>query len=67
MQENWIPVYEAVDEFRAELVKQVLHDNSIAAFILNQQDSSYHFGEVKVCVHQSDVIRAKHIISMHQL
>ena len=59
---DWIPVYSANLLYQAELLKQVLADNEIAAFVLNQKDSAYLFGSVEVCVRQNDVLRAKHVI-----
>ncbi|PLX09359.1 MAG: hypothetical protein C0596_02090 [Marinilabiliales bacterium] len=48
-------------EYLAELLKQVLNDNNIAAFIINRQDSSYHFGDIEVFVNDEDVEKAKEI------
>lgn len=67
MTENWLPVYGTNLLWEAEIVKQVLFDNNITAFILNQQDSAYLFGEIKVCVKPDDVIRAKYIINKIEL
>ncbi|WP_339606851.1 DUF2007 domain-containing protein [uncultured Roseivirga sp.] len=46
----------------AEIVKAVLLDNDIEAVLLNQKDSSYHFGSMEVKVEQSNVIKALKII-----
>lgn len=63
MDDGWVSVYSSGQLYRAEIVKEILFDNGIPAFVLNQQDSNYLFGEINVCVKQSDVIRSKHIIN----
>lgn len=63
MEGDWIPIYSTDKLYKAELIKQVLADNQIAAFVLNQKDSTYLFGNVEICVRQGDVIRAKHLLN----
>ncbi len=62
MSDNLVVVYRTNQVFHAELLKQYLFDNGIAAFSVNKQDSSYHFGSVEVYVNRDDVIRAKVLI-----
>ncbi len=52
-------VYETGTEYLAELLKQVLEDNYINAFIFNRQDSSYRFGDIEVYVNAEDIEKAK--------
>lgn len=54
-------VYSTGTEYLAELIKQVLFDNNIESFIINRQDSSYHFGDIEVFVKKSDFDKAKSI------
>jgi len=54
-------VYSTGTEYLAELLKHVLTDNGIEAFIINRQDSSYHFGDIEVFVSKSDFEKAKSI------
>ena len=63
MDDSWISVYSTTQLYQAEIIKQILSDNQITAFVLNQKDSTYLFGEVEVCVKPGDVIRAKHILN----
>jgi hypothetical protein len=65
--EEWIPVYAGDMLYKAEIVKQILIDNRIMAFVLNKRDSFYQFGDVEVCVRSEDVIRAKHIVNKIEL
>lgn len=66
-QNEWISVYTVDMPYKAEIVKQVLIDNQIMAFILNKRDSFYQFGDIEVCVRPEDVIRAKHIVNKIEL
>ncbi len=52
-------VYATGTEYLSELLKQVLLDNEIEAFVINRQDSSYHFGDIEVYVKQIDFEKAK--------
>ena len=48
MNNDWIEVYSTNDIFKAEVIKNMLISNNIEAIIMNQQDSSYHFGTAKI-------------------
>lgn len=63
MNNNWIEVYSTNDIFKAEVIKNMLISNNIEAIIMNQQDSSYHFGTAKIYTHKKNISKAKKIIS----
>lgn len=55
MDNNWIKVYTTQDAITAEIIKQGLIENEIAAVIMNKKDSSYQtFGTVDVMVSEAD-------------
>ena len=62
MEKNLVHIYSTAQPYTAELVKQMLIDKNIAAFLVNKQDSFYKFGEVELYVHRDHVIRAKMLI-----
>lgn len=62
MDNSWVTVYSTDQLYKAELIKQILSDQQITAFVLNQQDSTYLFGNIEICVMPADVMRAKHIL-----
>ena len=62
MESNKVFVYSTNNRVEAELVKQQLSNNNIAAFIINKMDSSYLFGDIEIHVDRDDVIRSKKII-----
>lgn len=62
MEENLVHIYSTAQPYTAELVRQMLVDKNIGAFLVNKQDSTYKFGEVELYVNRDDVIRAKMLI-----
>jgi hypothetical protein len=63
MEKDWVCIYRNSFVPKAEIIKQLLIDNTIEAVLLNKQDSSYQsFGEAEIYVHQSNVLKAKHLI-----
>jgi len=63
MNNDWIEVYSTNDIFKAEVIKNMLISNNIDAIIMNQQDSSYHFGTAKIYTKKENILMAKEIIS----
>jgi hypothetical protein len=63
MNNDWIEVYSTNDIFKAEVIKNMLISNNIEAIIMNQQDSSYHFGTAKIYTKKESILKAKEIIS----
>lgn len=56
MENNWVKVYTTQDPISAEIIKQGLIENEIAAVIMNKKDSSYQtFGTVHVMVSEIDL------------
>ncbi|MET1057622.1 MAG: DUF2007 domain-containing protein [Pedobacter sp.] len=56
MENNWVKVYTTQDPITAEIIKQGLIENEIAAVIMNKKDSSYQtFGTVDVMVSEADL------------
>jgi hypothetical protein len=62
MATDQVHIYSIGDSYRAELIRQMLSDHDIPAFILNKQDSTYKFGDIELYVHRDHVIRAKLLI-----
>ena len=63
MNSDWALVYSTNDVFRAEVIKNMLLSNNIDAIIMNQKDSSYHFGIAEVYTKNDDTEKAKKFIS----
>lgn len=60
MENNWVKVYTTSDPVTAEIVKQGLIENDIAAIVMNKRDSSYlTFGVIEVLVSTKDLESAQ--------
>lgn len=62
MNSDLVHIYSSGQPIQAEMVKQMLANHNISAFLVNKQDSAYKFGEIEVFVGRDDVIRAKMLI-----
>jgi len=60
MEQNWIKVYTTENPVTAEIIKQGLIENDIAAVLMNKKDSSYQtFGLVDIMVNKEDTEAAE--------
>jgi hypothetical protein len=62
MSTDQVQIYAVGNPYRAELIRQMLMNSNIQAFIINKQDSAYKFGDIELYVHRDDIIRAKKLI-----
>lgn len=68
MNNDWVKIYSSVEIHKVEIVKAVLEDNDITAFMINKKDSSYIIiGEIELFVKPDDEILSKIIINKHKL
>jgi len=52
--QDFVKVYASGKLYLIEMLKVFLADNQIESFILNQQDSSYLFGDIELYVRKKD-------------
>lgn len=62
MEKNWVKIRTYSKAIEAEIVKQMLEENGVAAVLLNKQDSSYLFGKIELYVNQEDEAIAQVLI-----
>lgn len=62
MDNDWILIYETNKEFESEIIRGMLAEHEIEAFIINKQDSAYLFGNFELYVMRNDVMKAKTLI-----
>lgn len=67
MQDGWVEIYTADSQYKAELIVGLLNENGIEAITLNQQDSVYLIGDIKIYVHRDAIVMAKRILENSQL
>ena len=63
MEKGWIKVRTYTKPIEAEIVKQMLEENDVAAILLNKQDSSYLFGKIELYVQESNEAIANVLIN----
>jgi hypothetical protein len=64
MDENWAKAYQSTQMIRAEIARELLEQNGIAAVIVNRKDSSYPiFGMCEVHVPAGDLTQAQIILN----
>lgn len=64
MEENWAKAYQSGQMIRAEIAREILEQNGIAAVIVNKKDSSYPiFGMCEVHVPAGDLLQAQTILT----
>lgn len=68
MEKNWEQVFSTDQLYQAELIKQLLDNNSIPSVIINKKDSSYQaFGNSEVYVNLNDKEKALQIIKSSEI
>ncbi|QRR01977.1 putative signal transducing protein [Dyadobacter sandarakinus] len=64
MAEQWVKAFQSGEMIRAEIAREILDQNGIAAVIVNKQSSSYPiFGLCEVHVLSSDLAQAQIILN----
>lgn len=61
--DGWTCVYTTSFLHEAELVKGMLEENQITAFLINKQDSVYLFGDIEVHVSSDNAFTATQLIN----
>ena len=62
--EGWTCILVESQAFRADLMKNTLEGSGIPAVVLNQRDSSYGFGELRVMVPTEESARAREVLGL---
>jgi len=68
MEKDWVKVFNTAVQYEAEIIKGLLFENNIECVIMNKKDSSYgSFGYLEIYTHQTNALRASHIIQKNKL
>jgi len=60
---NWIMVYGSKEEYKVEIVKDVLFDRGLEPVIINKKDTAYNiFGQYEVHVAPEHAVRAIRVV-----
>lgn len=60
--EGWTCIYTTTFIHEAELIKGMLEEHTITAFVVNKQNSAYLFGEIEIHVPKADAFEATQLI-----
>lgn len=63
MSDDWVLVYTSNLEYEVEILKILLGDEGIMAYILDKRDSAYKFGDIELYVKPEDAFHARQFIS----
>jgi hypothetical protein len=67
MEENMREVYTADKMYKVEMMQQMLTENKIECYLLNQKGSGLLLGEIRLFVDEKDEKRALELISKHDM
>lgn len=63
MEKGWKSIFLTVQDFKAQMAKDLLEENGIDALIMNHKDSTFTtFGDIEVFVREEDEEKALDII-----
>lgn len=60
-------VFTANKMYKVEMMQQLLAENNIETFVLNQKGSELLLGEIRLFVNEKDEKKALEIISKHKI
>ena len=67
MEENLREVFSANKMYKIEMIKGFLNVENIESFVLNQKDSEFLVGSIRLFVDEKDEEKAKEIVSSHEM
>lgn len=64
---NWVKIFTCSKPHLAEMAKQMLENEGFEVQIMNQRDSSYHFGDIHLYVLKQDVKTCEKLIDQFKI
>lgn len=65
MEDGWILVYRADEEYKGEIIRQLLESHNLHPVLLDQKDDEFRIGEVRLYVSPLEADDAKNIIAQN--
>jgi hypothetical protein len=62
MEEGWILVYRTDEEYKAEIIRQLLENHQLHPVMLDQKDDEFRIGDVEIYVSPLEVEDARLVI-----
>lgn len=63
MQDGWILVYQADEEYKAEVIKQLLENNNLHPVVMDHKDDEFRIGSVEIYISPLEAQTALDIIN----
>lgn len=60
-------VFSADQLYKIELIQEILDENNIESFVLNQKGSALRMGDILLYVDEKDEVKAKELIQSHDI
>jgi hypothetical protein len=65
MEEGWILVYRTDEEYKAEIIRQLLENHQLHPVMLDQKDDEFRIGDVEIYVSPLEVEDARLVIEQN--
>ena len=62
MQDGWILVYQADEEYKAEVIKQLLENHNLHPVLLDHKDDEFRIGSVEIYISPLEAEAARTVI-----
>lgn len=62
MEDGWKKVYVTREQYRVQMSKDILEQNSITAVIMNHRDSAYPIGDFELYVREEDETKSLELL-----
>jgi len=66
MEKDWVLIYQADEEYKAEIIKQLLEDNGLHPVLMDHKDNEFRLGQVELFVSPLEMDQAKTVIAENQ-
>jgi hypothetical protein len=62
MEEGWVLIYQADEEYKAQIIKQLLESNALHPVIMDRKDDEFKIGNVELYVSPLEAEAARRLI-----
>ena len=66
MEEGWVLIYQADEEYKAEVIKQLLENHDLHPVMMDHKDDEFRIGQVEIYVSSLEETTALNLIKENQ-
>ena len=63
MEKDWIMIYQADEEYKAEIIRQLLENHGLHPVLMDKKDDEFRIGQVEIFIAPEEADQARHIMS----